>query len=184
MPLVLNGIRFESLPETWTAPPIYSHLTYEQCVELERYYDKYYVPSVGFKRPNLPINRFLWQIYFTSLSHKPKENIFCNVIDCWKSAKRTYERSGLQPVRNTPGSKETYKRMLDYQNAMKASETEVAAELLGASLSVSGSNPVRADSGGDCGSGDGGAGGPPAYECILETTGRLASSLSYSGGEP
>ncbi len=74
--------------------------------------------------------------------------------------------------------------MLDYQNAMKASETEVAAELLGASLSVSGSNPVRADSGGDCGSGNGCAGGSPADEFTLETTGRLASSLSFSGGEP
>jgi hypothetical protein len=39
--------------------------------------------------------------------------------------------------------------MLEYQNAMKASEAAAAAvNLLGASLSVSGSNPVGADSGG------------------------------------
>jgi hypothetical protein len=37
MPLELNGIRSESLPETWTSSTIYPSLTYEQCVELEEY---------------------------------------------------------------------------------------------------------------------------------------------------
>ena len=40
MPLVLNGIRFETLPEIWTASPISSYLTYQQNVELEEYYEK------------------------------------------------------------------------------------------------------------------------------------------------
>ena len=35
MPLEHYGIRFESLPETWTSSTIYPSLTYEQCVELE-----------------------------------------------------------------------------------------------------------------------------------------------------
>jgi hypothetical protein len=92
-------------------------------------------------------------------------------------------------MNNHPGAAKNYKRMVDYQNALTASKAAAAAaavNLLGASisLSVSISNPVRADSGGDCGSGDGGAGRPPADECTLKTTGRLASSLSYSGGEP
>ncbi len=74
------------------------------------------------------------------------------------------------------------KRMLQNQNAMKASEAAAAAvNLFGASLSVSGSNPV--DSGGDGGSGDG-ADGPLTDESTFETEGRSASLLLYtSGGE-
>ena len=68
---------------------------------------------------------------------------------------------------------------------MKASEAAAAeVNLLGASLSVSGSNPVGADLGGDGGSGDGAADGPLADESTFETEGRSASILSYtSAGE-
>ena len=179
MPLVLNGIRFETLPEIWTASPISSYLTYQQNVELEEYYEKYYI-TVGNKRPsNLPISRFLWRDYFASPSHRPTENIFATVIQSWKTAKLTFAKSGLQPVKNVPGSIQYHKKMLEYKNVLlKESEKEAAAlNLLGASLSVSGSNPVGADSGGDGGSGDG-AGGPMADESTLETTGRSASSPS------
>ncbi len=67
---------------------------------------------------------------------------------------------------------------------MKASEAAAAAvNLLGASPSVSGSNPVGADSGGDGGSGDG-ADGPLADQSTFETEGRSASLLLYtSAGE-
>ena len=187
MPLELNGIRFESLPETWTESKIYTNLTSEQCVELEGYYDKNYAGKVGGKRPQLPIDRFQWQNYFGTPDHQPKENIFCNLIACWKTAKRNLARFGLrQPTSNGPGSdsEKNYKRMLEYQNAMKASEAAAAAvNLLGASLSVFGSNPVGADLGGDGGSGDG-ADGPLADESTFETEGRSASILSYtSAGE-
>jgi hypothetical protein len=181
MPLVLNGIRFESLPETWTASKIYTNLTYEQCVELEGYYDKNYTKKVGGKRPKLPIERYQWQSYFGTPDHQPSDNIFCNLIACWKTAKLTFARIGLQPI--SKGRKK-YERMLKYQNAMKASEAAAAAvNLLGASLSVSGSNPVGADLGGDGGSGDG-ADGPLADESTFETEGRSASILSCtSAGE-
>jgi hypothetical protein len=78
MPLEINGIRFEPLSETWTASKIYTNLTYEQCVELEGYYDKNYSDKIGGKRPKLPIDRFQWQSYFTTPDHKPNDNIFCN----------------------------------------------------------------------------------------------------------
>jgi hypothetical protein len=150
-------------------------------VELEGYYDKNYTKKVGGKRPKLPIERYQWQSYFGTPDHQPNDNIFCNLIKCWKTAKQKFAQIGLQPMSN--GLKK-YKRMLEYQNAMKASEAAAAAvNLLGASLSVSGSNPVGADLGGDGGSGDG-ADGPLADESTFETEGRSASILSYtSAGE-
>ena len=189
MPLELNGIRFESLPETWTESKIYTNLTYEQCVELEEYFDKNYFATVkvGGKRPITPIDRFQWRNYFGTPDHQPNENIFCNLIQCWKTAKRDLAKFGLrQPTSIKPDSdsEKNYKRMLEYQNAMKASEEAAAAvNLLGASLSVSGSNPVGADLGGDGGSGDG-ADGPLADESTFETEERSASILSCtSAGE-
>ncbi len=168
MPLELNGIRFESLPETWTSSAIYPSLTYEQCVELEEYYDQNYSNQVRGKRPKLPIDRFQWQRYFATPDHNVNVNIFSNVIKCWKNGKRIFAQTGLQQMNNHPGAERNYKRMLDYQNAMKAREAAAAAvNLLGASLSVSGSNPVRADSGSDIGSGNSGAGVPLADECTL-----------------
>ena len=90
MPLVLSGIRFESLPETWPYEEIFPKLTYDQCVELETYYDKYYTQMVGVKRPRTPINRFQWKSYFTTPNKTPAENIFCNVIASWKNAKQNF----------------------------------------------------------------------------------------------
>ena len=156
-------------------------------MELKEYFDKNYFATVkptvkvGCKRPITPIDRFQWQNYFGTPDHQPNENIFCNLIACWKTAKLTFARIGLQPI--SKGRKK-YERMLKYQNAMKASEAAAAAvNLLGASLSVSGSNPVGADLGGDGGSGDG-ADGPLADESTFETEGRSASILSCtSAGE-
>jgi hypothetical protein len=69
MPLVLNEIRFESLPETWTGSKTFPKLTYDQCVELEGYYDKHYTNStIGGRRPRTPIDRFQWQSYFERFS--------------------------------------------------------------------------------------------------------------------
>jgi hypothetical protein len=87
-------------------------------------------------------------------------------------------------MNNGLAAETNYKRMLQYHNAIKASEAAAAAaNLLGASLSVSGLNPVAADSGGDGGSGDG-ADGPLADESTFESKGRLVSLMSYtSGGE-
>ena len=58
MPMELSGIPFESFPEKWTDSEIYTILTYEQCNELEEYFDKYYLDSqVGGKRSKMPIDR-------------------------------------------------------------------------------------------------------------------------------
>ena len=100
MPLVLE---FAMNLFLWTATLIHSNLTYEQCLELEGHYDNYYAIKVEKKRPfDIPVDRFLWQNHLTSPSYKPKEYIFCNVIESWKSSKRTYAPSGLQPVKNIP----------------------------------------------------------------------------------
>ena len=130
MPLVLSGIRFESLPETWPYEQIFPKLTYEQCVELERYYDKYYTGHmVGGKRLRTPIDRFQWQTYFTTPNKKTAENIFCNVIACWKTAQQNFEHFGMPFFKLTQrsGSKESNTRMLEYHNAMKADASRAAA---------------------------------------------------------
>ena len=118
MPLVIDGIRFQTLPSVWSYKRIFPALTYAQCVELEVYWDTYH----GAEKPKPPIPYSSWVKYFTvDKENQPCRWVLRNIIKNWRVAKAKYHTYGLPKISARPDSTDLYEKMLQYhQNATMA----------------------------------------------------------------